>query len=169
MDADFPNERSGVCFLRIRRAGAGRVFGLRSFWRDRCLHCDRLFVQTLFVTPQLRLPFTLRQLKGQLKSLQKKNPAGQLPPNVPSWQNSSRPGPLLTSSPRPRKVPPPKDQPATKCEWRFIPMAIPDSYQSLERHGTQLTHVCPEWFSLVDGLGNLQVDADIRLAETRRE
>ena len=38
-----------------------------------------LFVQTLFVAPQLQLPFSLRQLKGQLKSLQKKNPAGQVP------------------------------------------------------------------------------------------
>ncbi|HXX42927.1 MAG TPA: hypothetical protein VEI58_11765, partial [Chthoniobacterales bacterium] len=28
-----------------------------------------LFVQTLFVAPQMRVPFSLRQLKGQLKSL----------------------------------------------------------------------------------------------------
>ena len=45
----------------------------------------------------------------------------------------------------------------------FYTNGDPYSYQSLEHHGTQLTHVCPEWFSLVDGLGNLQVDADIRL------
>src|SRR6478735_11265174 len=37
-----------------------------------------LFVQTLFVTPQMNVPFSLRQLKGQLKALQKENPAGQL-------------------------------------------------------------------------------------------
>src|SRR5437762_14391241 len=34
-------------------------------------------VQTLFVAPQMRVPFYLRQLKGQLKALQKENPAGQ--------------------------------------------------------------------------------------------
>ena len=34
-----------------------------------------LFVQTLFVAPQMRVPFSLRQLKGQLKALQKQNPA----------------------------------------------------------------------------------------------
>jgi len=30
-----------------------------------------LFVQTLFVAPQMQVPFALRQLKGQLKALQK--------------------------------------------------------------------------------------------------
>jgi len=29
-----------------------------------------LFVQTLFVTPKMNVPFSLRQLKGQLKALQ---------------------------------------------------------------------------------------------------
>ena len=45
-----------------------------------------LFVQTLFVAPQLNLPFSLRQLKGQLKSLQKVNPAGQPPANLALWE-----------------------------------------------------------------------------------
>src|SRR5712691_10618960 len=36
-----------------------------------------LFVQTLFVAPQMQVPFALRQLKGQLKALQKENSAGQ--------------------------------------------------------------------------------------------
>src|SRR5437899_9799269 len=45
-----------------------------------------LFVQTLFVAPQMRVPFSLRQLKGQLKALQKQNPAGQVAPNSLLWQ-----------------------------------------------------------------------------------
>src|SRR3954470_8316971 len=45
-----------------------------------------LFVQTLFVAPQMRVPFSLRQLKGQLKSLQKRNPAGQTAPASLLWQ-----------------------------------------------------------------------------------
>src|SRR2546423_11699483 len=45
-----------------------------------------LFVQTLFVAPQLSLPFSLRQLKGQLKSLQKKNPAEQPPATLALWE-----------------------------------------------------------------------------------
>src|SRR5438034_6011791 len=45
-----------------------------------------LFVQTLFVAPQMNVPFSLRQLKGQLKALQKENPAGQLYPSSLLWQ-----------------------------------------------------------------------------------
>src|SRR5213083_3787838 len=45
-----------------------------------------LFVQTLFVAPQMSVPFSLRQLKGQLKALQKENPAGQLSPASLLWQ-----------------------------------------------------------------------------------
>ncbi len=45
----------------------------------------------------------------------------------------------------------------------FYTNGDPYSYKSLEQHAAQLTHVCPEWFALVDGLGNVQVDADIRL------
>src|SRR5712692_9311776 len=45
-----------------------------------------LFVQTLFVAPQMRVPFSLRQLKGQLKALQKANPAGQVAPSSLLWQ-----------------------------------------------------------------------------------
>ena len=70
MEADFPKERTAFVFsdpagrrwprlrLTLLFAGIG-VFIATIF-----------FVQTLFVTPQLRRPFTLRQLKGQLKSLQ---------------------------------------------------------------------------------------------------
>src|SRR5919198_3940634 len=45
-----------------------------------------LFVQTLFVAPKMRVPFSLRQLKGQLKALQKENPAGQVLPSSLLWQ-----------------------------------------------------------------------------------
>src|SRR5260370_27533790 len=46
-----------------------------------------LFVQTLFVAPQMRVPFSLRQLKGQLKALQKANPAaGQVAASSLLWQ-----------------------------------------------------------------------------------
>jgi hypothetical protein len=45
-----------------------------------------LFVKTLFVAPQIRVPFSLRQLKGQLKALQRENPAGQMQPSSLLWQ-----------------------------------------------------------------------------------
>ena len=46
-----------------------------------------LFVETLFIAPRMTAPFSLRQLKGQLKSLQKQNPAVQgATPNSLLWQ-----------------------------------------------------------------------------------
>src|SRR5205823_15113120 len=45
-----------------------------------------VFVQTLFVSPHMRVPFSLRQLKGQLKSLTKQNPAGIVTPSSLLWQ-----------------------------------------------------------------------------------
>src|SRR5438132_12736976 len=46
-----------------------------------------LFVETLFIAPRMTAPFSLRQLKGQLKSLQTQNPAGQRSsPNSLLWQ-----------------------------------------------------------------------------------
>src|SRR5215471_13362751 len=48
-----------------------------------------LFVQTLFVTPKMNVPFSLRQLKGQLRALQRQNPAGQVSPASLLWQKFS--------------------------------------------------------------------------------
>src|SRR5258707_5656910 len=45
-----------------------------------------VFVQTLFVAPKMNVPFSLRQLKGQLKALQKQNPAGQVSTGSLLWQ-----------------------------------------------------------------------------------
>ena len=45
----------------------------------------------------------------------------------------------------------------------FYTNGDPYSYASLEQHAAQMTHVCPEWMAVVDGLGDLQIDADIRL------
>src|SRR5438552_16146884 len=73
-----------------------------------------LFVQTLFVTPKMTVPFSLRQLKGRLKALQKENPAGQLSPASLLWRKFGEArqaakklaGTAPIPSPRPRKKPP---------------------------------------------------------------
>src|ERR1043166_1255947 len=73
-----------------------------------------LFVQTLFVTPHMNVPFSLRQLKGQLKALKKKSRAAQFSPASRLWQKFSAArqaarnlaGSAPTVSPRPRKKPP---------------------------------------------------------------
>jgi spore germination protein YaaH len=124
-----------------------------------------VFVQTLFVTPELRLPFALRQLKGQLKALQKKNPAGQLPPSIPLWQKFLATRAAHKHPSAPPVIHPKHRAPNSEVRMAFYANGDPYSYNSLVEHASQLTHVCPEWFSLVDGLGTLQIDADSRLPQ----
>src|SRR5213596_1169457 len=127
-----------------------------------------LFVQTLFVTPQMNVPFSLRQLKGQLKALQKENPAGQLSPASLLWQKFAAArqaakklaGTAPTPSPRPRKKPP-----NNEVRLAFYINGDPYSYASLQQHAAQITHVCPEWMTVVDGMGDLQIDADTRVSK----
>jgi peptidoglycan-N-acetylglucosamine deacetylase len=127
-----------------------------------------LFVQTLFVTPQMNVPFSLRQLKGQLKALQKENPAGQLSPASLLWQKFGAArqaakklgGTAPTVSPRPRKKPPDNE-----VRLAFYVNGDPDSYASLQKHAAQITHVCPEWMTVTDGMGDLQIDSDGRVSK----
>src|SRR5438034_8323845 len=125
-----------------------------------------LFVQTLFVTPQMNVPFSLRQLKGQLRALQKENPAGQLSASSLLWQKfgaarqaaKKLAGAAPTASPKPRKKPPDNE-----VRLAFYANGDPYSYTSLEQHAAQITHVCPEWMTVIDGMGDLQIDGDTRL------
>src|SRR5438874_5784634 len=125
-----------------------------------------LFVQTLFVAPQLNLPFSLRQLKGQLKSLQKVNPAGQQPANVALWEKFAATRQALKKSPGPAPSPaahPRKKSANNEVRLAFYTNGDPYSYSSLEQHAAQITHVCPEWMAMTNGSGDLQVDADERI------
>src|SRR5438046_3745312 len=73
-----------------------------------------LFVQTLFVAPQISLPFSLRQLKGQLKSLQKANPAAQPPANLALWEKFA--AARLAAKKPPGPAPPPAAHPRKKSQ-----------------------------------------------------
>src|SRR5438067_1699003 len=126
-----------------------------------------LFVQTLFVAPQLRLPFSLRQLKGQLKHLQTVNPAGQVATNLALWEKFAATR-LAAKKPKPPIAPTPPAHPRKKLPNNEVRLAFyangdPYSYTSLEQHAAQITHVCPEWMAMTNGAGDLQIDADSRL------
>src|SRR5207248_5021507 len=131
-----------------------------------------LFVQTLFIAPRMTVPFSLRQLKGQLKSLAKINPAGK-PPNANSllWQKFEAAKqaarkvavPIPSSSPSPTPMRPRRKTPDNEVRLAFYTNGDPYSYSSLEQHAALITHVCPEWMSMVNGAGDLQIDADIRI------
>jgi len=125
-----------------------------------------LFVQTLFVAPQMSVPFSLRQLKGQLKALQKQNPAGQVSTGSLLWQKFGAArqaakklgGPTPAPPARPRKK-----SPDNEVRLAFYTNGDPYSYASLQQHAAQITHVCPEWMTVINGMGELQIDADPRL------
>ena len=126
-----------------------------------------LFVQTLFVSPQLRLPIALRQLKGQLKALQKANPAGPQPVTNPLlWEKyaaTRRAAKKLATGPITPPAHPRKKAPPNEVRLGFYTNGDPYSYTSLEQHAGLLTHVCPEWMVLTNGSGDLQIDADSRV------
>jgi peptidoglycan-N-acetylglucosamine deacetylase len=166
MDADFSEERAAFVFSDPGGRRWPRLRLTLLFGGIIAFIAVVFFVQTLFVSPQLRLPFSLRQLKGQLKSLQKKNPAGQLPGNVPLWEK------FIAARAAARKQPSPSRTKPALANRKFMGGEVrlgfyingdPYSYRSLEQHAAQLTHVCPEWFALADGLGNMQIDADVRI------
>src|SRR5437763_6224208 len=126
-----------------------------------------LFVQTLFVAPQLSLPFSLRQLKGQLKALQTVNPAGPAAANLALWEKFAATR-TAGKKPKPPVAPPPPAHPRKKLPANEVRLAVytngdPYSYTSLEQHAAQITHVSPEWMAMTNGAGDLQIDADSRL------
>src|SRR5205085_3925184 len=111
-----------------------------------------LFVQTLFVAPQLSLPFSLRQLKGQLKALRTVNPAGPAAANLALWEKFAA-ARTAGKKPKPPVAPPPpahprKKLPANEVRLAFYTNGDPYSYTSLEQHAAQITHVCPEWMAM---------------------
>ena len=128
-----------------------------------------LFVQTLFITPQMRVPFSLRQLKGQLKVYQRKNPAGQQPPAASLlWQKfgAARQAARKGSAPSPTQAPKPhRKSPDNEVHLAFYTNGDPYCYASLEKHAAQITHLCPEWMAIENGMGDLQIDPDTRLSK----
>src|SRR5216110_1886092 len=82
-----------------------------------------LFVQTLFVAPQLSLPFSLRQLKGQLKALQSVNPAGQTAANLALWEKFAA---ARTAGKKPKASPaaPPAAHPRKKLPANEVRLAF---------------------------------------------
>jgi peptidoglycan-N-acetylglucosamine deacetylase len=129
-----------------------------------------LFVQALFVRPQLRLPSSVRMLKGQLKALQaaqaaqanRESPASKAtdeawfkfyPKTAAGQERIAKLREMI--HPHPEKF--------TEIRLGFYANWDENSYLSLEKHADQLTHVCPEWMTLTDGLGTLKVDEDPRV------
>jgi len=107
-----------------------------------------LFVQTLFIAPQMRVPFSLRQLKGQLKALQKANPASQIAPTSSLWQKfgAAKQAAKKLAGVTPTPAPPAKPRkkaPPNEVRLAYYTNGDPYSYTSLEEHASLITHLCP--------------------------
>jgi cellulose synthase/poly-beta-1,6-N-acetylglucosamine synthase-like glycosyltransferase/peptidoglycan/xylan/chitin deacetylase (PgdA/CDA1 family)/spore germination protein YaaH len=128
-----------------------------------------LFVQALFVSPQLRIPASVRKLKGQLKALQQQQAAQHRTAAEKTEEQS-----WLKFYPRTaagqeriaklRELIRPKPEKFSEIRLGFYANWDANSYDSLEKHADELTHVCPDWMSLTDGLGTLAVDDDPRVS-----
>ncbi len=114
------------------------------------------FVRALLVTPRLSPLSALQQFREQLKGIEKES---ALEPKASKqlWKRFSRtPG-------KPVVRPPKKVQ--SEVRLAFVVNWDANSLRSLEQHAAQFTHVCPEWFTLKDGLGTLQSDPALDVQE----
>ena len=126
-----------------------------------------LFVQALLVSPQLRLPASVRRLKGQLKAIQqqeaqKADQVGKV--ENQSWQKFF-PKTIAGQEhlAKVREALHPKPEKFSEIRLGFYANWDENSYTSLQKHADQLTHVCPEWMTLTDGEGTLKIDDDVRV------
>ena len=127
--------------------------------------CVVWFIQALFIRPELRLPASVRKAKGQLKALQ-----AQAPPvpvvSLPTWQKFYPKSQAAQERLAKLRAQTRTTAPARKFKdirLGFYNSWDANSYTSLEAHAQQLTHLCPEWFTLLDGNGTIAVDEDIRV------
>src|SRR5438132_11242877 len=125
-----------------------------------------LFVQTLFIAPRMTAPFSLRQLKGQLKSLQKQNPAVQSStPNSLLWQKfeatkqatKKLAKQTMVGSPSATPVRPRRKAPDNEVRLAFYTNGDPYSYSSLYQHASQITHVCMARLLIDNELSGLDI------------
>ncbi|MEA3188012.1 MAG: hypothetical protein QOD99_1842 [Chthoniobacter sp.] len=121
-----------------------------------------LFAQALFVSPELRLPASVRKLKGQLKALQQQNAPSA--PNAETWQKFyPRSQAAQERLAKLREQLHPKQRKLSEIRLGYYVDWDPNSYDSLEAHARELTHVCPESMSVIDGSGDIRVEAISRV------
>lgn len=121
-----------------------------------------LFVQTLFLRPELALPRSVRHLKGQLKALQDTQPK-PLPSPVPSQALKTF---LLNHPLHATKTALPRPERKTReIRAGFYTTSGIYGMQSLQEHAKMLTHVIPSWMSVADGNGTISFDRDLPLVD----
>lgn len=121
------------------------------------------FIWSLLVRPELKLPRSLRDMKGQLKAVIK-NADVPHDRNALNWQKYYEQSPaaqerLARIQTQIRK---PKPQNGEIRLGYYVDWD-PNSFASLEEHAASLTHIAPEWFSLVETDSRLVIEPDAKL------
>lgn len=120
-----------------------------------------LFFQSLLVTSQLQLPAAIREMKARLKVLETRD-AQILPGKHKAlWNDFAKAPALDQTQPASRH----RDRPPGLVRLGFSVDWDPGSYESLREHGSELTHLCPEWLTMTDGEGNMAVKRDTLAAD----
>jgi cellulose synthase/poly-beta-1,6-N-acetylglucosamine synthase-like glycosyltransferase/peptidoglycan/xylan/chitin deacetylase (PgdA/CDA1 family)/spore germination protein YaaH len=138
-----------------------------------------MFVQTLFVPSQLKLPPAVQQLKARLKVLQNKEHQIRHKATSPLWlrfvKGSSGMGGFLSMGPQnggflsPKREKMPVSGPVREIHLGFYESGDPNGVDSLKAHAGELTHLCPDWITVVDGLGRLKVLKEQKILDLARE
>jgi len=120
------------------------------------------FFRTLLIHPELKTPPSVVPLKKQLKAAIART--NEDDPDAINWEKYYRQSQAVE---RPSNVPRQNRRaPGQKGEIRLGYYADWDSnsYSSLEQHADSLTHLAPEWFTLVDTNSRLVTDPIDRAA-----
>jgi peptidoglycan-N-acetylglucosamine deacetylase len=122
------------------------------------------FFQSLFVTSQLQLPTAISRMKARLKAMQQQEEPVLPRQAKPQWLEFSKKRSSGTHSAAPVQAPQ-KDHPVREIRLGFHVGWDPGSYEALNANADKLTHVCPEWMTLADGEGHLDVKPDEKAAK----
>ncbi|MGB8167365.1 MAG: hypothetical protein WCF18_07720, partial [Chthoniobacteraceae bacterium] len=123
------------------------------------------FFQALLVRPEVRIPQSIRTLKGQLKTAAQRSTQPTSDPNAMNWQRFYEQSPASQERlARIRAQLKKANKPKGEIRLGLYVDWDPNSFASLEEHAGSLTHLAPEWFSLVDTDSKFQIDVEPRVA-----
>ncbi len=127
------------------------------------------FIWSILVRPEVRLPTSMRELKGRLKAAIKQS--DQTPDDLKAleWKllqeklDARRPKEDAPKAPAASLAPRKPRNLSGEVRLGFYVDWDLNSRTSLEEHAASLTHLAPEWLSLVDTEGRLVFTPDAKL------
>ena len=126
-----------------------------------------LAIWSMWIHPALRLPASVRELKGQLKSDIAKHPETAPNPSADKWKTYLDKSRSVQARLAQMRADRPRQSPRNAGEIRLGIYADwdPNALVSLHDHVGQLTHLAPEWLTVADAQGRLVTNADPALVE----